>query len=164
MFNIGPLELMVILVIALVVVGPKRLPEVGRTIGKSLREFRRATDEVKQSFDFNLEDDFEPDHQATARHVETLPDEDEFPARHVEPLPESDELPGERFDGFEEPGGATQVLDGHQVTPDPDTPTVEIPDAPAVEPSDVEPSTEGEQRVAPPTSGQPGAKPASEPE
>jgi sec-independent protein translocase protein TatA len=40
MFNIGPLELMVILIVALVVVGPKRLPEVGKTIGKSLREFR----------------------------------------------------------------------------------------------------------------------------
>jgi TatA/E family protein of Tat protein translocase len=119
MFNIGPLELMVILVVALVVVGPKRLPEVGKTIGKSLREFRKATDEVKQSFDFNLDDDFEPDPPASSRHVETLPDEDEFPARHVETLPESDEIPGERFDGFEEPGsleesGAPQVLDSHQ--------------------------------------------------
>jgi Tat protein translocase TatB subunit len=104
MFNIGPLELMVILVIALVVVGPKRLPEVGKTIGKSLREFRKATDEVRQSFDLNFDDDdFDSDPPARSRHVEALPDEDEFPARHVETIPEGNELPTERFEGFEEP-------------------------------------------------------------
>ncbi|MBI4261803.1 MAG: twin-arginine translocase subunit TatB [Actinobacteria bacterium] len=54
MFNIGPLELMVILVVALIVVGPKRLPEMGRSIGKSLREFRRASEEVRQSFEMDL--------------------------------------------------------------------------------------------------------------
>jgi len=42
MLNIGPLELVVIFVIALVVVGPRKLPELGRTIGKGLREFRKA--------------------------------------------------------------------------------------------------------------------------
>ena len=42
MFNIGPMELIVILLVALIVVGPKRLPEVGRSIGKSLRELRIA--------------------------------------------------------------------------------------------------------------------------
>ena len=38
--NVGPLELIVILVIALIVLGPKKLPEVGRSIGKGMREFR----------------------------------------------------------------------------------------------------------------------------
>jgi sec-independent protein translocase protein TatA len=38
--NVGPLELIVVLVIALIVLGPKRLPEVGRSIGKGMREFR----------------------------------------------------------------------------------------------------------------------------
>jgi sec-independent protein translocase protein TatA len=46
-FNIGPAELIVILIIALIVFGPKRLPEVGRSIGRSLREFRRASDEIR---------------------------------------------------------------------------------------------------------------------
>ena len=39
-FNVGPGELIVVLVIALIVLGPKRLPEVGRSIGNGLREFK----------------------------------------------------------------------------------------------------------------------------
>ena len=38
--NVGPLELLVVLIIALIVLGPKRLPEVGRSLGKGMREFR----------------------------------------------------------------------------------------------------------------------------
>jgi sec-independent protein translocase protein TatA len=38
--NIGPLEIIVVLIIALVVFGPKRLPELGRSLGKGIREFR----------------------------------------------------------------------------------------------------------------------------
>ena len=42
MANIGPAELIVVLVIALVVLGPKRLPDAGRSLGKGLREFKDA--------------------------------------------------------------------------------------------------------------------------
>jgi sec-independent protein translocase protein TatA len=38
--NIGPLELAIVLIIALVVFGPKRLPELGRSLGKGMREFK----------------------------------------------------------------------------------------------------------------------------
>lgn len=38
--NVGPLELAIVLVIALVVLGPKRLPEVGRSLGAGIREFK----------------------------------------------------------------------------------------------------------------------------
>ena len=38
--NIGPLEIVIVLIIALVVFGPKRLPELGRSMGKGIREFR----------------------------------------------------------------------------------------------------------------------------
>lgn len=38
--NIGPLEIVVVLIIALVVFGPKRLPELGRSLGRGIREFR----------------------------------------------------------------------------------------------------------------------------
>ncbi len=38
--NIGPMEILVVLVIALIVFGPKRLPELGKSVGKGIREFR----------------------------------------------------------------------------------------------------------------------------
>jgi sec-independent protein translocase protein TatA len=40
--NVGPMELIVILAIALIVLGPKKLPEVGRSIGKGMREFKES--------------------------------------------------------------------------------------------------------------------------
>jgi Tat protein translocase TatB subunit len=55
MFNIGPPELLVILLIALIVVGPNRLPELSRTIGRGLREFRKVQDEVKDMVKFDLD-------------------------------------------------------------------------------------------------------------
>jgi Tat protein translocase TatB subunit len=59
MLNIGPQELLLVLVIALIVVGPTRLPELSRQIGKGLREFRKVQDDVKGIVKFDLTD--EPD-------------------------------------------------------------------------------------------------------
>jgi sec-independent protein translocase protein TatA len=42
MFNISPLEIMVLAVIALIVLGPQRLPEMARSVGRGMREFRAA--------------------------------------------------------------------------------------------------------------------------
>jgi TatA/E family protein of Tat protein translocase len=50
-FNIGAPELILILAVALLVLGPKRLPEVGASLGKSIREFRKATSEVQESLE-----------------------------------------------------------------------------------------------------------------
>ena len=49
--SLGLPEILVILVVALLVFGPRRLPEIGRTIGKALGEFRRATTDLKRSID-----------------------------------------------------------------------------------------------------------------
>jgi sec-independent protein translocase protein TatA len=45
--SLGFGEILIILVLALVIFGPRRLPEMGRTIGRSLREFRRATSDLR---------------------------------------------------------------------------------------------------------------------
>jgi len=47
--NIGPVELIVILVIALIVIGPGRLPDVGAALGKSIKEFRKASSDIADS-------------------------------------------------------------------------------------------------------------------
>lgn len=57
MFNISPQEVLLILVIALVVVGPQRLPELGRSIGRGIRELRSAQDDVKRTIKVNLAED-----------------------------------------------------------------------------------------------------------
>jgi Tat protein translocase TatB subunit len=51
MFNIGMPELAVILAVALIVLGPNRLPEVARMLGKALAEFRKATSGLTQELD-----------------------------------------------------------------------------------------------------------------
>ena len=59
MFGIGPSELIIILVIALLVLGPKRLPELAAGLGKGLAEFRRATADINAELEEarrNLED------------------------------------------------------------------------------------------------------------
>lgn len=58
MLNVGPPELILIFVIALVVVGPQRLPELGRMIGKGMRELRKMQDEVRDLVNTGMGDDF----------------------------------------------------------------------------------------------------------
>jgi Tat protein translocase TatB subunit len=50
MFGIGMPELLIILVVALIVVGPKKLPDMAKSLGKGLSQFRKAADEIKEEF------------------------------------------------------------------------------------------------------------------
>ncbi len=79
MFGIGPLELTVILVVALLVMGPKKLPELARTLGKGLAEFRRASNDLKRSIDMDLE----------SHKIEPPPAPAQTSSPHIPPVPGS---------------------------------------------------------------------------
>jgi len=66
MFGIGMPELILILALALIVLGPKRLPEIARALGKGMAELRRATEDLKDEFR-HVEDDFNSSPQATPK-------------------------------------------------------------------------------------------------
>lgn len=57
MFGIGMQELVLVLLIALVVIGPRKLPEVARALGKGYAEFRRAFDDMKRSVETEVRTD-----------------------------------------------------------------------------------------------------------
>lgn len=56
MFGIGTSELILILVLALLIIGPKELPKIGREVGKAFRSFQRAADDIKESITREIED------------------------------------------------------------------------------------------------------------
>ncbi|HWO43920.1 MAG TPA: twin-arginine translocase TatA/TatE family subunit [Candidatus Eisenbacteria bacterium] len=72
MFGIGMPELLVILALALIVLGPKKLPELARALGRGMAELRRATEELKDEF----------------RQLEQEAEESESQARPRDPFPE----------------------------------------------------------------------------
>jgi Tat protein translocase TatB subunit len=83
MFDIGLQEMLVIGVLALLVFGPSKLPELGRMVGRAMREFRRASDEFRSTVETNLQ----------------INDIDPPPSPIIEPAPTSTsiaELPSER--------------------------------------------------------------------
>ena len=87
MFDIGLQELVLIFVIALLVFGPKNLPQLGRSLGRAMREFRRASDEFRSTIETNLkinEPDPLPEPLATA-----TPDPAPASVATTEVLPES---------------------------------------------------------------------------
>lgn len=70
MLGIGMQEIVIILLVALVVIGPKRLPEVARTLGKGLAEFRKATDDFQESIRKDLEQEKHEDFLKKYPHLE----------------------------------------------------------------------------------------------
>jgi TatA/E family protein of Tat protein translocase len=79
--SIGTTELLVILVVALVVFGPRKLPEMGRMLGKSLGEFKRASDDFKRTWEREVETERVEQHGRIERAMIGAP---EAPAAAVE--------------------------------------------------------------------------------
>jgi len=79
-FNIGPFELLLVLILALLVLGPGKLPEVGSALGRTIREFRKASTDVESSLSVD------PSKAAAARPVGPAADK---PADAAEDKPAS---------------------------------------------------------------------------
>lgn len=96
MFGIGLPELILIMIVALLVVGPKKLPELARSVGKALHSVKSMTDDVKQSFeeDFADEDQKEPE-KTDAGGETTSPGEPENAQSTVDGEPREEQDTGE---------------------------------------------------------------------
>jgi len=56
MFGIGMQEIILVLLIALIFLGPKRIPEIAKSLGKALREFRKASSDLREEIEKEIED------------------------------------------------------------------------------------------------------------
>jgi len=93
MFGIGTSEILIILLLALLVLGPKEIPKIARTLGRGLREIERAKDELKESIEFEIEDketdEKSPSKRKDSEEDEPPPSEDlkeemnNLPSKHV---------------------------------------------------------------------------------
>jgi TatA/E family protein of Tat protein translocase len=82
-FGLGVTEILVILVVALIFLGPKRLPEAARSLGRSMAEFRRASNEIRSSLNLDAPDPEPP----AARPPAPQPEPEAKPATDPSPTP-----------------------------------------------------------------------------
>ena len=102
--NLGPAEILVVLVVALMVFGPKKLPEVGRQVGSAMRELRKMQDAVKSELDGVLHPDLQPRVDNEPPAVEE-PDHTALPGPSAPPSSEP-VLPNSSDDPFGGPPGS----------------------------------------------------------
>ncbi|MEE9519729.1 MAG: Sec-independent protein translocase protein TatB [bacterium] len=87
MFGIGMQELLIVLVIALIILGPKKLPEMARTLGRAFAELQRATQDLRSSVDFDVEEgeDEEPEEEPAEDDLPPAPGDPNEAFEHPEP-------------------------------------------------------------------------------
>jgi sec-independent protein translocase protein TatB len=128
MFGLGFGEIVVILVLALVLLGPQKLPEVAKQLGKGLRDFRKATDDLKGQFERELYADERPARPKIAPPTAAAPVAAEAP----QPVPAAsvDNVPG--LDAaLAEPASAPEAAAAAPVAAEPVAAAPAAPAAPA---------------------------------
>lgn len=142
-FGIGPMELVFILILALIIFGPGRLPEIGRAVGKSIRDFRAMSNEVSSQLrlDLDLNEVVSPTQQTSAQGKEAEKNSDSSPP---EPKPEK----GQEAE--------------HKAESDATPPTADGGSAPAETSAASEAASPSEEASAP-TPPEAGAEPGLEP-
>jgi sec-independent protein translocase protein TatA len=78
--SIGPIEIVIVLALALLVFGPQRLPQMGRTLGRSMREFRKASDDIRSSLSFSDDDEYDERESEDAGALTAAPTEPDLAA------------------------------------------------------------------------------------
>jgi len=134
MGSLGWQEIMVILVIALVIFGPRKLPQLGKTLGKALGEFRRATNDLKNTLEVEVHKEQEQVNAPNRRRAE-----DEYQRRRRDMAPGEEKAEAEQKQaGKDETAGSEppEAIDPAEgVKPEP--PPVK-PAADAAEPEDAD--------------------------
>ena len=80
--SMGMSELVIILVIALIIFGPRKLPELGRSLGKSIGEFKRASNELRSTIEEEIRVEETKDRTTTSASATTKP-ADDTPVTHA---------------------------------------------------------------------------------
>ena len=103
MFGIGPMELMAILIVALLVFGPKRIPELARTLGRGLAEFRRASSDLRQTLAL---DELQRDLRQDPTQKQTIHRPDDRPAQAGDDSENSEKAADKAEDSVSEESGS----------------------------------------------------------
>ncbi len=99
--NVGPLEIAIVLIIALIVFGPKRLPELGKSLGRGINEFREGVSSIGSN-----DDDEDDDEDDDAEPAELTPP----------PTDAAHPLPGEEPEVTEVTGAEPEKVDGEVIS------------------------------------------------